>query len=288
MKKLILNIFTLIVTTTLLIMVCLAWYTSNKNLTANGIIASTLGEEYSLKLQRGIKTTENNQTKWLWKDTNSLSFVNLNPDNTFYFRIEIDAPKNSSFQATISFDNVSSELQEGKLTIEDGYVCKYVPKQSTSTTSSSKNVKLYKIENNKVTVNVLKDNSSSGVIENYNTSKTLYTIDNNIISLADLKIENVFKFYKFNSEPDATKEDKALLEGITPTSLKDVKVNYNLTSTIDKAYLYFALEFNDNASLALIDGVLSSNAYLYQKLIIGAISVMTTKENTSANTSTKE
>lgn len=263
MKKLIFNIFTLIVTTTLLIVVCLAWYTSNKNVSANGIIASTLGDEYSLKLERRI----NSDGELIWKDTKNLSFTNLNPGNKFYFRIVIDSPKDSSFQATISFDNVESELQPNKLVVENGSICKYVPNQSSSTNSSTinKNVPLYKIENNKVTVKV------------NDIDKTLYSIDNNNISLADLKIQDVFKFYKIDENSiDADLSNK------TSISLKNVNELYDLTSDSNgKAYLYFVLEFNENASLALIDGKQSSNAYLYQKLIIGSISIQTNKNNTN-------
>lgn len=269
MKKLILNICTLMVTTALLIVVCLAWYTSNKNVSANGIIASTLGEEYTLKLQRGTKDTSGN---WHWVNTDSLSFVNLNPGNVFYFRIVIDAPANSSFSATVSFDRVSSELQSDRLVVEDNYICKRV--NNSSSTASSNNVKLYKITDNKVFVDL---NGSN---------KVLYNIDNTSISLGELKIEDVFRFYKFTNESDIT---TVLPEESSPLYIKNVKVTYdNLIPKTDTdgrsySYLYFALEFNDEDSLALIDGIKSSNAYLYQKLIIGAISVTTNKNENASN-----
>ena len=289
MKKLILNICTLMVTTALLIVVCLAWYTSNKNVSANGIIASTLGEEYLLNLERGTIVDENGTKEWEWKDTKSLSFVNLNPGNVFYFRIVIDAPADSSFSATISLDRVSSELQEGKLVVDNGFVCKRVI-NSNSITSSS-NVKLYKIdEENKVKANVLKDNGTSTNKGDYEISKTLYSISDSSISLVDLKIENVFRFYKFKVEPEINEnilEQAASLTGTNNVkfkSLNNVKEQYELNSDSDgKAYLYFALEFNDEDSLALIDNEISSNAYLYQKLIIGAISVTTNKNENASN-----
>ena len=52
-KKTILNLITLAVTTFLLVLVVFSWYVSNKEVRASGIIASTAGEDYSLKLQRG-------------------------------------------------------------------------------------------------------------------------------------------------------------------------------------------------------------------------------------------
>lgn len=275
MKKLILNICTLFVTAALLIFVCLAWYTSNKNVSANGIIGSTLGENYSLELERGTY----NGTEWEWNKTNSLSFTNMNPGNVFYFRIKISFTNSENkYSINVSFDKVDSELIDGNLIVENGYVCK--KRTVTSTSATSQNIPLYKIENNVVKVSTLKKDGKYDNIKDYTTEKILYKINSNSITLADMKIQNAFNTYKIeepNAEPEVENKKLELLE---PNKLDNAKFVYDVTIDENKlSYIYFALEFNENASLAKINDAISSNAYLYQKLIIGAISVTTNKQD---------
>ena len=65
--NMIISLVSLSVTLCLLIVTMFAWYTSNKNVSANGIMGSSEGDNYFLKLQRGYFDSSNN--KWNWIDT---------------------------------------------------------------------------------------------------------------------------------------------------------------------------------------------------------------------------
>ncbi len=242
--NMIISLVSLSVTLCLLIVTMFAWYTSNKNVSANGIMGSSKGDNYSLKLQRGYYNANNG---WNWIDTETLSFSNISPENVFFFRIVMDSSDENSFTAV--FKDIDSELQENKLVVENGYVC---------LKNSSKNIPLYKItEDSKVKIGE-------------NNNNTLYSIDeNNNIYLADYKIHNTFYFYSIGT----TEPTDNSIEGYDKTQLSASDLSFNFTLNNTSNCYYFALEFNEDKSLETINGVSCSNAYLYQKLIIGYISV---------------
>lgn len=243
----IISLITLSVTICLLIVTIFAWYSSNKNVSATGIMGSSKGDGYTLKLQRGYY--DSNNSKWEWIDTEFLSFSNISPGNVFFFRIVMDSSDENSFTAV--FKDIDSELQENKLVVENGFVC---------LKNSSKNIPLYEIKDSKVSI-----------VSN-EESKTLYLIDEyNNITLSDFLIHNTFYFYDFSiTEPS----NNIIPDGKSGTLLSslDLTFSFDLNGNSSNCY-YFALEFNDELSTETINGVECSNAYLYQKLIIGYISV---------------
>lgn len=251
-KNMLLSAFTLFVTAFLLFFVVSAWYVTNEEASAEGIIGSTAGDQYSLKLQRGTYNTTNDE--WIWQDTESLSFTNISPGNKFFFRIVIDATPGQEYNFTAAFDGVTSSLIPNKLTVNGNYVA--------SIEANDKLYDLYPIVDNKVTIT----NDSS-------VTKTLYTISDDEIYLADYKLEDAFLFYPIGTEePEDT--------NLTTNGLgfDDLKFDIEVIASNDSVYYYFALEFNDEKSLETIDGVTSSNMYMYQKLSIAHISITHKKE----------
>ena len=101
------------------------------------------------------------------------------------------------------------------------------------------------------------------------TEKILYSISDDVISLVDFKIEDTFDFYAIgDSEPDDN-----LLSGLSGVSLKNLEFDFTSNADNGNIYYYFALEFNETKSLEIIDGIESSNCYMYQKLSIGHIQI---------------
>ena len=271
-KKLILNIISLIVTSMLLVMVVFSWYISNDSVKAEGIFGKTEDEDYTLKLQRG--TYNSNNSTWTWTDTTSLSISNIQPGDSFFFRIIITTSK--SINLNMDFSGIESDI-DSSIAVSGGYV-----------TIGATN--RYNIVNNKVQVT---EGSST---------KTLYNISGSTISLADYKVEDTFRFYNYgvcptnpNSIISGTSgvtvtyagsplDNDVSNDGITPAELGNVATNYTVTAsgTQTIAFAYFALEFNDEASIVdysyTFDGntktCSDSNLYQSQYLNIKRINVI--------------
>lgn len=225
-----------------------AWYVTNKEANASGILGYTEGDEYALKLQRGVY----NGTTWTWNDTESLLFSNVSPNNAFFFRIEISSKENRKFNA--KFKDIDSKLQENKLyVIEYNDIENNTEKYICLKNGESSYIKLYKLDaENKVKID----------------DKVLYEYVDDEIQLVDYKIQDTFRFYNYGlNEPS-----NSIITG-TSYSLTNLTFNIEISGSEEKQYFYFALEFNEQESLQIIDGVECSNAYLYQKLLIGYISI---------------
>jgi len=271
-KKLIFNLISLVATSLLLVLTALAWYVSNDSVKAEGIFGKTADTDYTLKLQRG--TYDSDSETWTWTDTNSLSISNIQPGDSFFFRIIITATRTINFN--MQFAGIESEV-DSSITAVNDYI--YI--------GSSKR---YNIVNNAVTV-------TSG-----NATKTLYNVSGDEITLDDYKVEDTFRFYSYgvcttspttvtspvsnvsvtyNSNP---LDDDVTNDGITPSVLGNVETNYQVTAsgTETVAFAYFALEFNDAASIVdysyTFDGntktCSDSNLYQSQKLNIKRINVV--------------
>ena len=245
----ILPICTLLVTLFLLVMVVMAWYVSNDTVTASGITGATQGENYTLTLERGQYDEVNG---WSWHKVDELSFTNVTPGNSFYFRIKLDTNGNldESINLSASFNGVSSELISNKLQILDGYVC------------TSDGYALYEIIDNQVLIN----------------DYVLYDCTSGTIKLDDYLIQDTFRFYSFNL--DCPTDDESLDEALSVTSLSslpkfDITVTQSDLDSDNNAYYYFALEFNEEDSLVQMpnSSVPTSNCYLYQKFIISEIAI---------------
>ena len=246
MKKklnLYMSIFTLSVTLCLLIMTVFSWYVTNKNVFATGIFGSSESDDFSLKLQKGTYT----DSTWDWVDSNSISLTNINPGDTFFFRIKFETTNTNSF--LFELKDISSELQTTKLVVDNEYIC----------FKATNNIPLYKLIDNKFKI-------GEDILYSYDTT-------NEIISLGStFYIENTFLVYNLglNSDtPDFTDD----LSQIEKDKVKALNESFLIENVSETKYFYFALEFNEELSLKTIDGIQCSNAYLYQKLTIGNISI---------------
>lgn len=243
--SLISSIISLVVTCGLLIVCLFAWYVSNKNVSANGIVASSADSDFNFSLEM-YKDTGYSEV-----NTDKIDLGNLNPGDLFYFRIKV-SKKNKELtddlKFNIKFSGVESKIDDEKLCVNDSFVSyKY---------DTNKYVNLYEIEENKVVTDSTENN-------------VLYNIDEeNKISLANYKIQDVFVVYSDMKNTD------------TIDSVSNKKLNEESEiSLVDDFYCYFALEFNEDLSLVTIDGVESSNAYMFQNLIIKYIDIKEANTN---------
>lgn len=238
-RNLILNSIVLFVTSFLLVLVVLAWYVSNSTVRATGIMAGTAGDEYTLKLQRGSYNSTN--STWTWTDTTSLSLSNIQPGDSFFFRVIITTSRDINLN--MSFADIESKI-DSSITVSNDYL--YIG-----------SAKKYNVSNNKVTVT---ENS---------TTKTLYNISGSDISLDSYKVEDTFKYYNYGicqTSPDTTTtgtsnvsvkyngkvlDNDVTNDNITPDDLNSVESSFSVTASGSGdtvAFAYFALEFNDEAS----------------------------------------
>lgn len=272
-KKLIFNLISLIVTSLLLVMVVFSWYISNDSVKAEGIFGKTEDQDYSLKLQRG--TYNSSDSTWTWTDTTSLSISNIQPGDSFFFRIIITTSRNINLN--MDFSGIESDI-DSSIAVSNGYI----------TIGATKR---YNIVNNKVQV------TEGG------STKTLYNISGSTVSLADYKVEDTFRFYNYGVCPtnpttitsgvsgvavtynSLPLDNDVSNDGITPSALGSVATNYSVTASGSGdtiAFAYFALEFNDEASIVdysyTFDGntktCSDSNLYQSQYLNIKRINVL--------------
>ncbi len=239
--KLLTSIVMLSITLITFITSIFGWCTTNKEATASGIIGTTNDPniDYTLEV---YNSTSNN-----YLSTNTMSFNNIKPGDTFYFRFKI-APHDKNLDvSTLKFDitfTSTSSLQENTLTYD-----------STNNIITYDSVKLYPVTNNEVTFD----------------DKTLYKISDSSILLGDYEIKDTFKVYPNIKKSDAlTANTGTLLTEVLSTYKEDT--NY-IAQENDNYYFYFALEFNEALSLVTDNGVESSNAYEFQKLDIEAITI---------------
>ncbi len=249
----------LFVTVLLLIATMFSWYVSNKEVNANGIVATSGGNEYSATLERGIYSSGS----WTWVETSELKITKMEPGNAFFFRFRITSQ--TACDLITDFSNNTSSLQtnlmeDNILTVNNGHLSYY-------------GIDLYEIENNEVTI--LDKTSGSDV------SKKLYSISQNNISLhtnTPYLISNTFRFYNYGLSDSATAfnayDDKIdstdTLIGTSTTisalDLDNAKVTYSMDSQ-GVYYAYFSLEFNNQASLVTykhFDGNYYEDSNLYQ------------------------
>ncbi len=212
---------------------------NNDSVHVEEIFDKTEDEDFSLKLQRGIYNSSN-QT-WTWTDTTSLSISNIQPGDSFFFRIIITTSRNINLN--MDFSGIESDI-DNSISVSNGYVL-------------IGSTKKYNIVNNKVTVN------EGGA------SKTLYNISGSTVSLGDYKVEDTFKFYNYGvcttnpttivsgtsgitvTYAGSPLDNDVTNDGITPDDLGSVATNYSVTASGSEttAFAYFALEFNDAASI---------------------------------------
>ena len=236
---------------------------------AEGIFGTTEKEDYTLKLQRGTY----DGFSWTWTDTTSLSVSNILPGDSVFFRIAIMTSKNINLK--MHFSGFYS------------YVGDYIGVSNKYVTFGG--LKKYDIVNNKVQV------TEGG------SAKTLYNISGSTVSLADYKVEDVFRFYDYgicDTNDDSIVsgtpgikvyydnvplDNNVLGDGITPSTLDNASANYNVRLWGDQnvAFAYFALELNIAAVRInysyMLDGetitCFDSNLYTAQYLDIKRINI---------------
>lgn len=204
---------------------------------AEGVFGTTEKEGYTLKLQRG--TYNSDDSTWTWTDTETLSVSPILPGDSAFFRIAIMTSKNINLK--MNFSGFYS------------YVGDYIGVSNKYVTLGG--LKKYNIVNNKVQV------TEGG------STKTLYNISGSTVSLADYKVEDVFRFYDYgicNANDDSIVSGKpgikvyydnvpmdnnVLGDGITPSTLDNSSANYDIRLWGDQnvAFAYFALELSLSA-----------------------------------------
>lgn len=263
-KKTLINIVMLSLTSLLLIITMFSWYVSNKQVSANGITASTAEGNFDLVLEKG--TYDTTHKTWTWEPTKSLSITNMQPNDVFFFRFKITAKTTGNLKVTLS--NIKSEAVNSvvKLDIDNKSVL-------------ISGVKTYEL-----------DSSNNVVIKNGNTTLgTLYSYATGKFSLVDYEIQDTFNYYNYGLgtedfyNPKASTQEESIYytENISecpndPQDLTNITETYNISAS--KSYAYFALEFNNTKSEVTythIDGAVKkdSNLYQAQSLVIATIGV---------------
>ena len=256
-KNMFINLIMLSVTSFLLVLVLMAWYVSNQQVSASGITGKTEDGSFTLELERGTYNSANTE-KWTWDKTKALSISNMQPNDVFFFRFKITAKNGGSLKVKLS--GIESAITSS------------VTVSGTSVLIGG--VKYFDLANNKVTVK----NGDT-------TLGTLYNYSNSELSLADFKVEDTFKFYDYGiGTVNFYKPDSAIYytDSISEAPNSGVVLS-NITTTYSNlsegvSYGYFALEFNDALSLKTythLDGTVKTDNNLYQAqtLSISSISV---------------
>ena len=245
--KLLMSIITLTLTLITFISSIYGWYVTNKEAEATGLKVNTYDPQLDYVLESYSEETKT------YSEENAMSFSNIAPGDVFYFRFKITPRENdldvSALKFNMSFTDYTSSLAESTLVYN-----------STKKIITYDSVKLYSV----VTDETKGENTVSF------GGKTLYKIDNNVISLKDYKIENTFKAYANQKPSDESLGTGVLLNGIVNTYNGDT--NY-IEKDNGKYYFYFALEFNETLTLVTDNEIESSNAYEFQKLEISEITI---------------
>lgn len=258
-KKILINIVMLSLTSLLLIITMFSWYVSNKQVSANGITATTAEGNFDLVLEKG--TYDSTHKTWTWEPTKSLSITNMQPNDVFFFRFKITAKTTGNLKVTLS--NIKSEAVNNvvKLDIDNKSVL-------------ISGVKTYEL-----------DSSNNVVIKNGNTTLgTLYSYATGKFSLVDYEIQDTFYYYSYglgteNFYKTGTTyytDDISECPNNPPQDLTNITETYSISS--NESYGYFALEFNNTKSEVTythIDGAVKkdSNLYQAQSLVIATIGV---------------
>ena len=259
-KRTIINLITLIITTFLLIFVGRAWYVTNEKATVSNILATSESNSFTLELQRGTYNVADTP-KWTWSENgiNNLSINSMQPGDTSFFRFKITISKASNFK--VSVDEVNSILQENVLTRENVGTNYYVMLNNT---------KLYKM-NSATQCKIYSDTNETtelGVLYNYDTEEEKFTLD-------DFKVQSAFRFYDYGLHDDTyfNTQDNIVTNDHDITGdgkeIENLSVTYSatgITGTVVR-YGYFALEFNDAASMKTykhLDGTVKADSNLYQ------------------------
>ncbi len=262
-SNLVLSLLSLVITSFLLVFTIYSWYTSNQEVKASGIVASTAGENFDFRLRYWDGSS--------WKVVNqNLRYEGWLPGTTTYYELKLSNTDSSSAMVNVDFTGVNSSVNNEyvKATYDGtsgGYIkyngvnaYKYtgnpVGQESAYVrvdTVSASNQALYKITENKVGSNI-----------------------NYIVSAETLKIENGFRWQYIGESENAT--DETLHTGAI-TDIDDITEDdyiYDLSTPLledyeivgnTSFYYYFAITFLDDDDM--------DRFYMYQDLFIEAITI---------------
>ena len=252
-KRFLLNFISLALTTSLLVLLVFGWYISNKEVSASGIVARTKDSDFVLRLEIG-SYDENDEDKWTWTPTTSLSITNMQPDNVFFFRFRIEATTTGRINVKMSgvsstIDNTITLASDNKSVLIGG-------------------AKYFELDNTNKVVITGTNNLTLGTLYQYNNSK---------FSLVDFLVEDTFKFYDYGlgTEDFYKTEGVYYTDSISEapnegTSLDQISSYYQISQT-GVSYGYFALEFNDLLSLRTylhLDNELKEDSNLFQAQVL--------------------
>lgn len=275
-RNFIFNLITFLLTSFLLVLVVMAWYVSNKEVSANGITGSTAGQDYTLKLERGnfiyddsddnTDIENNGGWYWTWTQSNNMVFSDIQPGDAFHFRIEMENKSADTQEFDVAFNQIKSALMENLI---EAYIKENLVVYTLSTdTEIDSNTDYYTgvfTADNSVNVgeavkyntyyekigetNTYQITSDATYLENKTYYKAKFTLDNNPV----IKEGNVY--YK---------------KGSTPTTKNSIGLKYD---TNKYSYLYTLDKTNkvmvDNQVLYSYDSTkneLSLGYYLIQNV----------------------
>ena len=220
-SNLILSLISLVVTSTLLVVLIMAWYTSNTKVDATGLRAASGEDSYVFNFYYWDETTKDSdlERSGSWKLTkNDLSIQDAMPEDIFYFKVEgTGLSVNQVIQ--MIFRDVSSTLDTD------------VVKGIYNPISGEYEVRFNGVKRySSLTSNINVDYEIDGV----NTSKTLYNLleendDNNMYLLTnDLTFESGKDYYTLSG---ATYSLATVTEGddVSPNTYYELCQGYNVS-----------------------------------------------------------
>ncbi len=311
-KKLILNLITLVITTFLLIFVINAWYVSNEQASANGIFGKSSNDGFTLDLERGsYRKNGDIHWTWTSTKDLSINNMEPGDAFFFRFRVNSSSAGSyklslSDISSKIAKNQYGAEvLQRSELRYNGYYVLNYgnaafnmdpvykptedkdiiTSKQYFTRSGTSPNFVYQRVtEPKKENLSSYYDfgKSTKTTIDskegNKNKSSVLYLYDETTssFSLKDFLVQDAFRFYSYGIGNSLFMENKTNVINSSLTSYELEDVNKDLpayvSSDSSEFYVYFALEFNEAASLVnykhMDTTTYSSDSNLYQNQVL--------------------
>lgn len=237
-KNLILSIVSLCISSLLIVFISYAWFLSNAQVTAGILNVNVSGVDCEVT----IETYQSSQ----WRELDELSFDNIEPGDTFYFRLKVVVGQNVRLNAKADdytsnvisgSDGISVDLEKSEITYQG--------------------VTLFNIEDNNTVI------IDDAVVYNVSNSGAINVVDN-------YKIEKAFNVYNLGTSVTGAPS----IAGATAVSLEDNIFGSGVTLQEGTSYAYFALEYEDyDSSSDATKEYASNNYFVYQVLHIDSINV---------------
>ena len=238
-KNLILSIVSLCLASMLMVFMAFAWYTTNSKVSASVLNVKVDGKECDVT----IETYQSGS----WIELDDLVFDNIEPGDTFYFRLKVICASTSTINAEPS--SYSSAAISG----DDGLVVDLDEMEITY-----QGVSLFNIEDD-YTVKI-----DDAVVYNINQTTGAITI------VDDYGIANAFNTYNLGTSVTGAPS----IAGLTGNDLDSLIFGDGVSLASGTSYAYFALEYEDYDSSTEADKEYASNNYfVYQVLTISALNV---------------